>query len=701
MKKTYKIKVDCANCALKMEDVAKRTEGVKDASIDYIGKKITVDFIEGVSALSVMRDVLANCKRVEEDAEIYFSDNEEHKKVNTVLLRIIISSVLTVGAYFIPVNGLYKLLLFVLPYLVVGYDILIKAVKGVLNKQVLDENFLMAVASIGAFIVGYFRTGDYVEAVIVILLYQLGEYFQSRAVDKSRKNISALMDIRPDYANKVVDNKVIKVNPEKIEVGETIAILPGEKVPIDGVVIGGSCTLDLSALTGESLPLGVKVGDEVLSGAINLDGFLKIKTVRPFGESTLSKILDLVENASSKKSRSEKFITRFAKYYTPIVCAVSLCVALLIPLFRIVFLGLGGEFLEWIYRALTFLVISCPCALVISVPLSFFAGIGGASRKGILIKGSDTLETLSKIESVVFDKTGTLTKGVFEVANIIYYGNDREEFIERCAIVESFSSHPIAKRIASLYNKKVDESRVSNLTEIAGEGITAIIDGVSISLGNEKIVKRSNSQYSPYQGVGTPIYAVIDGRVEGIFILSDTIKEGSRQAIVDLKAASVKNTVILTGDEAKTAREVACLLRVDKVHFSLLPQDKVAKMEELLASKTKGKALAFVGDGINDAPVLARADVGISMGALGSDAAIEASDVVIMDDDPKKVATAIKISKKCMRVVAENVIFALGMKVLCMVLGVLGIGGITLAVFADVGVMILAVLNAMRVMINK
>ncbi len=702
MKKTYKIKVDCANCALKMEEATKKTAGVKEASINFATKKITVDFVENANHLEVLEEILTNCKKIEPGAEIYFGEKhvDKHNRSNT-LYRIIISALITVGAYFIPVYGVYKLLLFILPYLIVGYDILINAIRGVINRQILDENFLMAIASIGAFIVGYFRTGEYIEAVAVILLYQVGEYFQGCAVEKSRRNIASLMDIRPDYANIYVDGKVVKVSPETVSVGETIVVLPGEKIPLDGIIEGGACTLDTSALTGESLPREVKVGDEVLSGSINLSGFLKIKTTKAFGESTVSRILDLVENATTKKARSEKFISKFARYYTPLVCILSLCVGLCVPLFRMAFLGLSGEFGEWIYRALTFLVISCPCALVISVPLSFFAGIGGASKGGILIKGADTLEALSKAECAVFDKTGTLTKGNFEVTNVIYSGKDREYFIEICAILESFSSHPIAKRIASLYSGEIDEKRVEGVEEIAGEGISATIDGTKISLGNEKLAKRLGASISPYQGVGTPTYAIIGNKICGVFVVSDEVKEGSKEAIRSLKSLGVKRTVILTGDSEKPARVVASYLEVDEVYHSLLPQEKVLKTEELIGKRTKGRTLLFIGDGINDAPVLARADVGVSMGALGSDAAIEASDVVIMDDEPKKVAKAIKSSKKCMRIVYQNIVFALGVKLTCMILGVLGIGGMTLAVFADVGVMVLAVLNAMRVMINK
>lgn len=615
-----------------------------------------------------------------------------NKKQKKVFTRIIVAAVLMVVLSLLPIDGWLKFVLFMIPYLVIGHDILLKAWKGILNRQVFDENFLMTVATIGAILLG-----DYKEGVAVMLFYQIGELFQSYAVGKSRRNISELMDIRPDYANiEKEDGTLEQVDPDEVEIGSVIVVQPGEKVPIDGVIEEGRTSLNTSALTGESLPREAGVGDEVISGCINMSGVLKIRTTKEFGESTVSKILDMVENASSKKSRSENFISKFAKYYTPAVCYGALALAILPPLVRLLFLGMTPEWGDWVMRALTFLVISCPCALVISIPLSFFAGIGGASREGVLVKGSNYLETLSQTRYVVFDKTGTMTEGVFEVAGVYDNTLDREKVLEYAALAESSSSHPISRSLQKAYGKEIDRTRVTDVEEISGHGITAKVDGVSVAAGNYKLMKKLGLSYSETDKVGTIVHIAIDGSYEGYILISDKIKPTSAAAIKALKKAGIKGTIMLTGDSRTVADSVAAELGIDEVYSELLPGDKVAKVEELLARKGSKEKLAFVGDGINDAPVLSRADIGIAMGAMGSDAAIEAADIVLMDDDPLKIAKAIKISRKCLRIVYENTYFAIGIKLICLVLGAVGIANMWLAIFADVGVMVIAVLNAIR-----
>ena len=624
-----------------------------------------------------------------------------NKKQRKMLIRILVSAVLLIGLQFVPVSGLPRLVLYLVPYLVIGYDILRKAGQGILNRQVFDENFLMAVATVGAIAIGLFESGDYTEAVAVMLFYQVGELFQSYAVGKSRKNISALMDIRPDYANLELDGQLVRVDPDEVETGTVIVVQPGEKIPIDGVIVEGSASLNTSALTGESLPRDVKEGDEVISGCINMTGVLKIRTSKEFGESTVSKVLELVENSSSRKSRSENFISRFARYYTPAVCYSALALAVLPPAVRLLFLGLTPDWYVWIYRALTFLVISCPCALVISIPLSFFAGIGGASREGILVKGSNYLETLSQTGYVVFDKTGTLTQGVFEVNAVHHNKMEEKKLLEYAALAESASSHPISKSLKRAYGEEIDRSRVSEIEEISGNGVVAKVDGRTVAAGNAKLMKRLDIPYHDCHRTGTIIHMAIDGDYAGHIVISDRLKGTSAQAIRALKSSGVSKTVMLTGDSRRVAEETASSLGIDEVYSELLPGDKVAKVEELLAQKPPKEKLAFVGDGINDAPVLSRADIGIAMGALGSDAAIEAADVVLMDDDPLKIAKAIRISRKCLRIVYENIVFAIGIKLICLVLGALGLANMWLAIFADVGVMILAVLNAIRALFVK
>ena len=618
-----------------------------------------------------------------------------NKKQKKVLIRIIAAAVTMILFAFIPVEGWLEFVLFMIPYLIIGYDILLKAFKGIKNKQVFDENFLMAVATVGAI-----ALGDYKEGVAVMLFYQIGELFQSYAVGKSRRNISELMDIRPDYANIERDGKLEKVDPDEVEIGSVIVVQPGEKVPIDGVIIEGSTTLNTSALTGESVPREAKAGDDVISGCINMSGVLKIKTTKEFGESTVSKILDLVENSSSKKSRSENFISKFARYYTPAVCYGALALAILPPVVSM-FLGFDARWGAWIYRALTFLVISCPCALVISIPLSFFAGIGGASNAGVLVKGSNYLETLSQTKYVVFDKTGTLTQGVFEVVGVHHSKLEEGKTLEYAALAESFSSHPISKSLQRAYGKAIDQSRVTDVKEISGEGVTAVVDGVSVAAGNTKLMRRLGIEYSDCHSVGTIVHMAVDGRYEGHILIADREKPNSKEAIAQLHRMGIKETVMLTGDTKKVADRVAKNLGISTVYSELLPGDKVAKVEELLSKKHSKEALAFVGDGINDAPVLSRADIGIAMGALGSDAAIEAADVVLMDDDPLKIAKAIKIAKKCLRIVYENIYFAIGIKIVCLILGALGIANMWVAIFADVGVMVIAVLNAIRALFVK
>ena len=625
-----------------------------------------------------------------------------NKKQRIMLARILAAALLLVVLNFIPAAGWPRFVLYLAPYLIIGYDILLKALKGIKNRQVFDENFLMAVATVGAIALALYEgSGDFTEAVAVMLFYQVGEWFQSYAVGKSRRNISDLMDIRPDYANVERDGKLEQVDPDEVAVGTVIVVQPGEKVPIDGVVEEGASTLNTAALTGESLPRDVKAGDEIVSGCINMTGVLKIRTTKEFGESTVSKILDLVENASSRKSKSEDFISRFARVYTPAVCIAALALAILPPVARMLILGLPAGWETWIYRALTFLVISCPCALVISIPLSFFAGIGGASKEGVLVKGSNYLETLSQTKIVVFDKTGTLTKGVFEVDGIHHSDIGEEQLVEYAALAECASSHPISKSLQRAYGKEIDRSRVTGIREISGGGVIAKVDGKEVAAGNDKLMDQLGVQYISCHSVGTIIHMAIDGRYAGHIVISDVLKPHSLQAIQALKAAGVRKTVMLTGDAKKVAGQVAGALCIDQVYSELLPADKVEKVEELLREKPEKAKLAFVGDGINDAPVLRRADIGIAMGAMGSDAAIEAADVVLMDDDPLKIAKAIKISRKCLGIVYQNIVFAIGIKLICLVLGALGIANMWLAIFADVGVMILAVLNAIRALFVK
>lgn len=620
-----------------------------------------------------------------------------NKKQKKMLTRILITAVMLIALHFIPITGIPQLACYLVAYGVIGYDILRKAFKGILNGQVFDENFLMAVATVGAFALAiYEKSGDYNEAIAVMLFYQIGELFQSYAVGKSRKNISALMDIRPDYANMEKDGKIEKVDPDEVGIGSIIVVQPGEKVPLDGVIIEGNSSLNTSALTGESLPRDAKQGDEIISGCINMTGVLKVQTTKEFGESTVSKILELVENSSSRKSKSENFISKFAKVYTPAVCYGALALAFLPPIVRMLFMSAAPQWGTWIYRALTFLVISCPCALVISIPLSFFAGIGGASKEGVLIKGSNYLETLAQTKYVVFDKTGTLTQGVFEVSAVHHSNMDNAKLLEYAALAECASSHPISKSLQKAYGKKIDRSRVSNIEEISGHGITAIVDGRKIAAGNSKLMKKLNIPYHDCHSVGTIIHMAVDGEYAGHIVISDIVKPHSKEAIAALKKAGVEKTVMLTGDAKRVAEQVAGSLGLDEVYSDLLPSDKVSKVEELLRIKSEKDKLAFVGDGINDAPVLTRADIGIAMGAMGSDAAIEAADIVLMDDEPMQIAKAIKISRKCIGIVYQNIVFALIIKFACLGLGAVGIANMWFAIFADVGVMILAILNAIR-----
>ena len=618
-----------------------------------------------------------------------------NKKQKKMLTRIIIAAVLIVAFSLLPVEGYLRFGLFMIPYLVIGYDILLKAFKGILNKQVFDENFLMAVATVGAILLG-----DYSEGVAVMLFYQIGELFQSYAVGKSRRNISELMDIRPDYANIEKDGTLEQVDPDEVEIGTIIVVQPGEKVPIDGVITEGTSTLNTSALTGESLPRDAKAGDEVISGCINMTGLLKIRTTKEFGESTVSKILELVENSSSRKSKSENFISKFAKYYTPAVCYGALALAIIPPIVLLI-MGKSAMWGDWIYRALTFLVISCPCALVISIPLSFFAGIGGASNQGVLVKGSNYLETLAQTKYVVFDKTGTMTQGVFEVSGIHHSEMPDEKLLEYAALAECSSSHPISKSLQKAYGKPIDRNRVTDIEEISGNGVIAKVDGVSVAAGNTKLMDRLGIAYQDCHHVGTVVHMAVDGKYAGHILISDIIKPHAKEAITELKKAGISKTVMLTGDSKRVADQVAKELGIQEVYSELLPADKVSKVEELLHQKSEKNKLAFVGDGINDAPVLSRADIGIAMGALGSDAAIEAADIVLMDDDPLKISKAIKIARKCIRIVYENIYFAIGIKILCLILGALGIANMWMAIFADVGVMIIAVLNAIRTLFVK
>ncbi len=638
------------------------------------------------------------------------ADSGMTKKQKTMLTRILIAAAMLLGLQFLPAEAFAQIdgylfpsagrwirfALYLVDYFIIGYDILRKAGKGILNKQVFDENFLMAVATIGAMALAVYENGDYLEAIAVMLFYQVGEWFQSYAVGRSRRNISDLMDIRPDYANVERGGRLEQIDPDEVEIGSVIVVQPGEKVPIDGIITEGSSSLNTSALTGESLPREARVGDEIISGCINMTGVLKIQTTKEFGESTVSKILDLVENASSRKSKSEDFISKFAKIYTPAVCYSALALAILPPLVRMLGMGLPADWGTWIYRALTFLVISCPCALVISIPLSFFAGIGGASREGILVKGSNYLEILSQTKVVVFDKTGTLTQGVFEVNGIHHSRMEEERLLEYAALAESASSHPISKSLQRAYGREPDRSRVSDIRELSGNGIIARVDGVEVAAGNDKLMKHLNIEYINCHSTGTIIHMAIDGAYAGHIVISDIVKPHAKDAIASLKAAGVEKAVMLTGDAKRVAEQVAASLGIDRVYSELLPADKVSKVEELLKAKTGKAKLAFVGDGINDAPVLSRADIGVAMGAMGSDAAIEAADIVLMDDDPMKIAKAIKISRKCLGIVYQNITMALGVKFACLALGAVGIANMYLAIFADVGVMILAVLNAIR-----
>lgn len=624
-----------------------------------------------------------------------------NKKQKKMLTRILIAAVMMVVLELLPTTGILRFVLYMIPYLVIGYDILRKAFRGILNRRIFDENFLMVVATLGAIAVGLAGTGDYTEAIAVMLFYQIGELFQSYAVGKSRKNISELMDIRPDYANVEQEGELVRVDPDEVAVGTEIIVQPGEKVPIDGIVVEGYSTLNTSALTGESLPWEIVEGEEIISGCINMTRVLRVKTTKEFGESTVSKILELVENSTSHKSRSEAFITKFAKYYTPVVCYGALALALLPPLARMLFFGLPADWGTWVYRALTFLVISCPCALVISIPLSFFAGIGGASNAGILIKGSNYLETLAKTKLVVFDKTGTLTKGVFEVNGIHHSELENQKLLEYAALAESASSHPISKSIRRAYGQELDHSRVRDIEEISGSGVTAVVDGMFVAAGNDKLMKKLNVPYIECRSIGTIVHMAIDGKYAGHIVISDIEKPHAVEAVAELRKTGIERTVMLTGDKQRVAEQVAEHLGIDQVFSEMLPADKVNKVEEMLAKKPENQKLAFVGDGINDAPVLRRADIGIAMGAMGSDAAIEAADIVLMDDEPLKIAKAIRISRKCLRIVHENIVFALGVKILCLILGAFGIANMWLAIFADVGVMILAVLNAIRALFVK
>lgn len=619
-----------------------------------------------------------------------------NKKQKKMLTRILIAAIMVAALSLVPVQGYLRAVLYMIPYLVIGYDILLKAWKGIRNRQVFDENFLMAVATVGAICLG-----DFKEGTAVMLFYQIGELFQSYAVGKSRRNISELMDIRPDYANVERNGSLEKVDPDEVEIGSIIVVQPGEKVPIDGIITEGKTTLNTSALTGESLPRDAKEGDEIISGCINMTGVLKIRTTREFGESTVSKILDLVENSSSRKSRSENFISKFARYYTPVVCYSALALAILPPLVRLMFMGLDPQWGDWVYRALTFLVISCPCALVISIPLSFFAGIGGASNAGVLVKGSNYMETLAQTRYVVFDKTGTLTKGVFEVCGVHHNVMEDHKILEYAALAECSSSHPISRSLQRAYGKEIDRTRVEDIEEISGNGVTARVDGIPVAVGNSRLMERLGVAFKECHQVGTIVHVAIDGSYAGHILIADVLKLTAKAAVAELKKSGIRETVMLTGDIDRVAQQAAAETGVDRVYSELLPADKVTKVEELLEKKNPREKLAFVGDGINDAPVLSRADIGIAMGALGSDAAIEAADVVLMDDDPLKVVKAVRIAKKCMRIVYQNIYFAIGIKILCLLLGAVGIANMWIAIFADVGVMVIAVLNAIRALFVK
>jgi len=701
MKQIYRIEVDCPHCAQKMEDAANRTPGVRAANVNFMAQNMTVEFKGKQPAAAVMSDVLKNCRKIEPDCQIYYeaasskpsSLEPEQKKT---LLRILAAAGLLILAVILPVAGSLRFLLYMASYLLVGYDILLKAFRGILNGRVFDENFLMAVATLGAIILAWSGRGAYTEAVAVMLLYQTGELFQSFAVERSRKNIVGLMDIRPEFATVEQDGRLIQTSPETVAVGTTILVRPGEKIPLDGVVLEGTSSLNTNALTGESLPRDAAPGDVVLSGCINLTGVLRVQTTKEFEHSTVSRILELVEQAGANKSRSEGFITRFARVYTPIVCFGALALAVLPPLVCMCVLGVTPNWLDWLYRALTFLVISCPCALVISIPLSFFAGIGGAGSVGILIKGANYLESLSDADTIVFDKTGTLTKGVFQVTAVRPVGMTESALLEYAALAESASIHPIAESIRSAYGKQLELQRVSEIREVAGEGVLARVDGRTVGAGNHKLMARFGLTPEAAEEPGSVVYVAVEDRYAGAILVSDQIKPGAKQSLLELKRLGVSKTVMLTGDNRASAEQTAAALGIDQVRSQLLPGEKVTCVEALLSEQTPGKHLAYVGDGINDAPVLTRADVGIAMGAMGSDAAIEAADIVLMDDDPIKVAKAVRIARKCMRIVRQNIVLAIGVKAVCLLLGALGYASMWLAIFADVGVMVLAVLNAVR-----
>lgn len=684
MRKTYKLEnLDCANCAAKMENSIKSLDGVKDCTLSFMTRKLTLE-AEDDKFDDILKKSIQICRKIEPDCRVIVKEDSITGKQKKMLIRIIISAVLLAAAALSPVEGIVRLAVFLVPYAVIGWDVLWKAVRNICHGQVFDENFLMALATIGAF-----ATGEYPEATAVMLFYQTGELFQSYAVGKSRKSIAGLMDIRPDYANIEKDGRLVQTDPEEISVGDIIVVKPGEKIPLDGVVTEGSSTVDTAALTGESLPRSVSQGEDVISGCINLSGLLKVRVTKPFGESTVAKILDLVENSSSKKAKAENFITKFARIYTPAVVISAVLLAVIPPL-------ISGGWADWLHRALIFLVISCPCALVISVPLSFFGGIGGASRKGILVKGGNYLEALADCETVVFDKTGTLTKGVFKVTEIHPVGMTAERLLELAAHAESYSVHPIAKSVCEAYGSEIDRSRITDGSELSGHGVKAVVDGIAVCAGNARLMEQTGITQPLESYHGTTVHVAADGKYAGCIVISDEVKESSAEAIKALKEKGVKKTAMLTGDSKDVGEQVAETLGIDTVFAQLLPADKVEKVEKLLEEKSPKGKLVFVGDGINDAPVLSRADIGIAMGAMGSDAAIEAADIVLMDDDPEKIALAIDISKKTRRIVRQNIVFALGVKLAVLILGALGMANMWEAVFADVGVSVIAILNAMR-----
>lgn len=684
MRKTYKLEnLDCANCAAKMENSIKSLDGVKDCTLSFMTRKLTLE-AEDDKFDDILKKSIQICRKIEPDCRVIVKEDSITGKQKKMLIRIIISAVLLAAAALSPVEGIVRLAVFLVPYAVIGWDVLWKAVRNICHGQVFDENFLMALATIGAF-----ATGEYPEATAVMLFYQTGELFQSYAVGKSRKSIAGLMDIRPDYANIEKDGRLVQTDPEEISVGDIIVVKPGEKIPLDGVVTEGSSTVDTAALTGESLPRSVSQGEDVISGCINLSGLLKVRVTKPFGESTVAKILDLVENSSSKKAKAENFITKFARIYTPAVVISAVLLAVIPPL-------ISGGWADWLHRALIFLVISCPCALVISVPLSFFGGIGGASRKGILVKGGNYLEALADCETVVFDKTGTLTKGVFKVTEIHPVGMSAERLLELAAHAESYSVHPIAKSVCEAYGSEIDRTRITDGSELSGHGVKAVVDGIAVCAGNARLMEQTGITQPLESYHGTTVHVASDGKYAGCIVISDEVKESSAEAIKALKEKGVKKTAMLTGDSKDVGEQVAETLGIDTVFAQLLPADKVEKVEKLIEEKSPKGKLVFVGDGINDAPVLSRADIGIAMGAMGSDAAIEAADIVLMDDDPEKIALAIDISKKTRRIVRQNIVFALGVKLAVLILGALGMANMWEAVFADVGVSVIAILNAMR-----